>query len=210
MNDIIKALNWRYATKTFDPKKSVSKEDLMTILESGRLTASSFGTEPWHFLVVEHPDTRIKLRTISYDQTKITDAAYVIVIAARTDIRESITNELITRATKAQGVSEDDLADWRGMVEGFMVGKTDSELLSWARAQTYLPLGTMLETAALLGIDTCPMEGFDAAQVDELLSLKEKHLTAATMLAIGHRGEDEAAKRAKVRRSFEEVVTFVK
>jgi len=210
MNDIIKSMNWRYATKTFDPKKSVSKEDLMTILVSARFTPSSFGTEHWHFLVVEHPDTRIKLRTISYDQTKITDAAYVIVIAARTDVRESITNELITRAAKTQNVSEEDLAGWRGMVEGFMMGKTDGELLSWARSQTYLPLGTMLVTTALLGIDSCPMEGFDAAQVDELLGLKEKHLTVTTMLAIGYRGNDEAAKRAKVRRSFDDVVTFVK
>lgn len=210
MRHPLEALNERYAVKVFDSSKNVSAEDLHTILESGRLSPSSFGTEPWHFIVVENPDLRKQLRAVSFDQEKVTDAPHIIVICARTDVREAIPSELIARTASTQGVTEADLAGLRGMVEGSMLEKTDEELRSWAKAQTYLPLGIMIETAAMLGIDSGPMEGFDAVKVDDLLGLTKQHLTATTMLAIGYRGDDPAAKRPKVRRSFEEVVTFIK
>jgi nitroreductase len=121
-----------------------------------------------------------------------------------------MTQELLERTAKIQGVEVVSLEGLKQMVVGSMAGKSDAEVDAWVRAQVYIPLGIMIETAALLGIDAGPMEGFMPAGVDEVLGLKEKNLTATSMIAFGYRGEDSAAKRPKVRRPFDEVVEFIK
>lgn len=207
---ILKALNWRYAGKIFDPSKKVSEDEFRTILDAGRLAPSVFGIEPWKFLVIENTETRTALRAAAYDQPKVTDASHLIVICRRTDVRENITRELIERTGAVTGADTASLAGLEGMVAGTIAGKSDAEVAAWARAQTYIALGMMIETAALLNIDSGPMEGFDPAKVDEILGLSSKNLASVTMLAIGHRGQDPAADRPKVRRSFAEVVDFVR
>lgn len=207
--EILRALSWRYAVKTFDPAKNMSDEDLHTILESGRLAPSSVGLEPWKFIVVDDPEVRAKLREASYGQSKVTDAARLIVIAARTDA-ERLSDELIARTSKAQGKSPEELAPLRQMAEGSISAKPAGVARNgWLAAQTYIALGVMLETASLLGIDAGPMEGFDADKVDGVLGLKEKNLHAATMLALGYRGDDAFAALPKTRRPFDEAVEFV-
>lgn len=212
MNEtIINALSWRYAVQSFDTSKKVSESDLRTILESGRLSASSFGLEPWKFIVVENPALRTKLAAAGYGQAKITEASHLIVIARRTDARENIVAERIARTAKTQGVTESALDGFKQMLDGTILGRDDAALDTWNRSQTYIPLGSMMEAASLLKIDNAAMEGFDPKGVDEALGLTAKHLTATTMLALGYRSEkDEAAKRPKVRRNFDEVVEFVK
>ncbi len=210
MQDILKALGWRYAVKVFDPAKKVANEDLKTILESGRLAPSSLGIEPWKFIVVENVELREKLRAVSYGQSKVTDASHLIIIARRTDVRESIVSELMDRTMAIQHVDMAALEGYKAMVDGAITGKDDAALDAWIRSQTYIPLGMMIETAALLNVDACPMEGFDPSQVDAILGLSEKHLTATSMLAVGYRGADDAAGRPKVRREFEDAVMFVK
>lgn len=207
---ITKALAWRFAVRTFDSTQTITKEDLTTILESGRLAPSSFGIEPWKFIVVENKEVRAKLRAAGYDQPKITDASVLIIIARRTDAREHIMDELVSRTAKTQGVSIESLAGFKQMLDGAVAGKNDVELDAWVRAQSYIPLGTMIAAASLLGIDTGPMEGFDPKKVGEILGLGAKHLKATTMLALGYRGDDAGAVRPKVRRDFESVVEFVK
>lgn len=208
--NILKALQWRYAVKVFDPAKKITKEELNAVLEAGRLSPSSLGTEPWKFIVVENPEVRAKLRAVSFDQTKVTDAPYLIVIARRTDARQNITPELIERTAKTHNVQHAELDGLKQMVEGGIKRHTDESLDSWVKSQTYIALGIMLETAALIGIDSCPMEGFMASEVDKILGLQEKNLASTSMLALGHRGEDPSAKRPKVRRAFDEVVEFIK
>ncbi len=210
IQEILNALNWRYATQVFDPQKCVSPEEMRAILEAAGLAPSSFGLEAWKFLVIENPEIRAKLREVGFDQPKITDASHLVVVARRTDARQHITQELIERSAKQQGVDPAKLDGLKNMVERSLAGKSDAEVDAWVRSQTYIPLGIMIETAALLGIDAGPMEGFMPAGVDEVLGLKEKNLTATSMIAFGYRGEDSAAKRPKVRRVFEEVVEFVK
>jgi nitroreductase len=208
--DILKALQWRYAVKTFDASKKVTQEDLTTILESARLAPSSFGIEAWKFLVVESPELRAKLRAVAYDQTKVTDASHLIIVTRRTDAREHITQELVDRTAQAQGVKPEDLGALSQMVGGAISNRSDEQLDAWIKSQTYIALGMMIETAALLNIDSCPMEGFDASQVDVVLGLSAKNLATTSMLAIGYRGEDPAAQRAKVRRAADAVVEFIK
>lgn len=207
---ITKALAWRFAVRTFDTTKTIAKEDLTTILESGRLAPSSFGIEPWKFIVVENKDVRAQLRTAGYNQPKITDAAVLIVIARRTDMRAHIMDELVARTAKTQDVTTESLSGFKKMLDGAVAGKDDAELDAWARAQTYIPLGTMIAAASLLNIDSGPMEGFDPVKVGEILGLDAKNLNATTMLALGYRGDDAGAARPKVRRDFESVVEFIK
>lgn len=207
---ILEAMNWRYAVKVFDPSKKITEEQLKLVLEAGRLSPSAIGIEPWKFIVVENTELRQKLRAASYDQPKVTDATYLIIIARRTDIRENIAKELIERTAEIQNVKPEDLDPLKQMAEGGIARMDDHALDAWAKAQTYIPLGIMVETAALMGIDAGPMEGFSNEQVDAILGLKEQNLTSTTMLTLGYRGEDPAAKRPKVRRKFEDVVAFVK
>lgn len=199
--EITKALNWRYAVKTFDSAKKVSDADLQTILESGRLAPSTIGLEPWKFIVVNDPAVRAQLRAVGYDQTKITEASHLVVITYRTDA-ENLPTELVARTAKAQGKTVEDLAGLKQMADGAVQGTS-------LKAQAYIPLGMMVETAALIGIDTGPMEGFDPAKVDEILGLKEKNLASTSMLAIGYRGDDAYAALPKTRRAYDEVVEVI-
>lgn len=208
--DIIKALNWRYATKIFDPSKIVSKEDLHTILESARLSPSSIGAEMWKFIVITNKEIREKLRVAGYNQPQITDASHLIVLTYRTDVAENLTKEKIERTAKIQNTSESNLEELKSFLENSVTQKIQSgDLESWIRLQVYIPLGMMLETSALLGVDSCPMEGFESDKVDEILGLKEKNLKSITMLPIGYRGDDPASKRPKVRRDFNDVIEFI-
>lgn len=204
---IIKALNWRYATKIFDPKKIVSEEDVHTILESARLSPSSNGTEMWKFIVVKNKEIRQKLRDVSFDQPKVTDASHLIVITYRTDASESLTKERLERTAKIQNENIEKFDGLKTMLENTVSQKIkDGTLESWIRSQSYIPLGIMIETTALLGIDGGPMEGFEPNKVDEILGLKQKNLKSITMLALGYRGDDPASLRPKVRRDFNDVV----
>ena len=208
--EILNALKWRYAVKVFDPLKKVSEENMQTILESARLAPSSIGIEAWKFLVIENPDLRVKLRAVCYDQSKVTDASHFVVLTYRTDVREHIANELIERASKIQQVEPSSIDGLRKSVEGGIARKDDVALETWVRSQVYIPLGMMIETSALLGVDACPMEGFDNAKVDELLGLAEKNLKSTSMIGFGYRGEDPASTRAKIRREFNDVVEVLK
>ena len=203
---ITDALNWRYAVKTFNKEKKVSDEDLKTILESGRLSPSSIGIEAWKFLVIENPELRLKLRAAGYDQSKITDASHLIVITRRTDV-ENISNEAVHRVAHAQNKTVEELQGLKDMIDGALQGQIKADSAnSWFAAQTYIALGFMIETAALLGIDTGPMEGFDPNAVNEILDLSSKKLSVVTMLAIGYRGDDIYATLPKSRRAYEDVI----
>jgi nitroreductase len=208
---IIEALKWRYAVQTFDPAKPILPEQLNAILESGRLAPSSFGLEPWKFVVVENPEVRAKLRAVSYGQSKVTDAAALIVLAYRTDLAESMGRERVERMAKAQGQSVESFGEMKQRADSLMAGLVEKGTATeWARVQTGIAFGMMIETAALLGVDAGPMEGFSADDVDAILGLKEKNLRASCMLTVGHRGADPAAVRPKVRRSLDEVIEFVR
>lgn len=208
--EIIKALNWRYAVKVFDINKKVSDEDLYTILESARLSPSSSGIEMWKFIVVKNPEIRIKLREVGDNQSKITDASHLIVFTYRTDTETNLIKERLERTAKIQNQSLETLDGLRTTLEkGLAKHIKQQDLESWVKSQAYIPLGMMIETSALLGVDAGPMEGFDPKKVDEILGLQAKNLKSVTMLALGYRGEDPASTRPKVRREFDEVIEFI-
>ncbi|MFA9262098.1 MAG: NAD(P)H-dependent oxidoreductase [Undibacterium sp.] len=207
---IVKALGWRYAVQNFDGTKKIGESELKTILESGRLAPSSFGLEPWQFIVVENDEVRQRIQTVSYGQPKVTEASHLIVIARRTDARENIVRERLERTAKIQNQDIASLDGFKQMLDGVIASRDDAALDVWNSRQAYIALGMMMETASLLGVDNAAMEGFDPKGIDEILGLTEKNLTSTVLLALGYRGEDASADRPKVRRMFDEVVTFVK
>ena len=209
--DIISALNWRYATKAFDTTKKVSDTDFNTIIESMRLSASSFGLQPWKFVVVSNPEVRAQIRAAAWDQTQVTDASHFIILTARKDVNEAFVDTFVSSVAKTRGMQVSDLVGYSDMMKGSIKGKSPEALRAWVARQVYIPLGTALLTAATLGVDACPMEGFDPAQVDTILGLDKLGLESLAFLAIGYRSaDDKTAAYKKVRFAKSEVVVEVK
>ncbi len=207
--NIIEALSHRYAVQVFDTQKKIPEEHLRLILESARLSPSSLGLEPWKFLVVQDTDLRTRLREVSFNQAKVTDASELIIICYRTD-HEHMLQERLARTAETQHQPIEMLAGLRSVIENGIKEKVEAGTYAqWAKAQTYIPLGIMIETASLLGIDTGPMEGFAPQAVSDILHLEEKHLAPATMLALGYRGDDPSAQRPKTRRASEDVIEYL-
>lgn len=208
---IADALAWRYSAKMFDTARKVSDEDLRMILEAGRLAPSSQGLEPWKFLVVEDPAIRAKVRAGTFDQPKVTDAPYLVVLATRRDAPQQIAADRVARVARANGTDPSTLGDMRASLEKSAAAMTDEERTQWYARQTYLPFGFMMFAAALLGVDTGVAGIGNQQAVDEALDLPAQQMTATAVLAIGYRDpNDPAAARPKVRRSFDEAVAFVK
>jgi len=207
VDNIINALNWRYAVKEFDPHKKLTEAQLETLLEALRLAPSSVGLQPWKFIVVENPDIRAKLRDAGYGQSKITGASHLIVIAVPKKIDDAHIDKFIRLTGEAQGKHTDSLKGLRDMAEGAVRGRTPDAVVEWSARQAYLALGVLLTVAAHEKIDACPMEGFDAGKFDEVLGLGERGLASQVAVALGFRSaDDKYARLRKVRFPKEDVV----
>jgi nitroreductase len=204
-------LNWRYATKQFDPKRKISARDWATIEEALLLTPSSGGLQPWKFIVVTDPAVRAKLTPASYGHAQINDASHLVVFASKNNFGEADVDAHLNNVAKAQGIPVEALAALRGMLVGGIVKSMDETARNaWARNQTYIALGNLLTSASLLGIDACPMEGFDRAQYDEILGLKAKGFATAVIATVGYRlPTDKYASVPKVRFPREQIIVQV-
>ena len=210
MNTYIEDLNWRYATKKFNDQKEVSAKDLETLLEATQLTASSYGLQPYEIIVVKDAALREELKAASWNQSQITDASEVIIFANKTHITENYVDSYLTDIATTRDLKIEDLQGLKGMLESTILKLSPEDQSTWASKQAYIALGNFLSAAANLRIDTCPMEGFDAAKYDELLNLKEKGLTTAVIAAIGYRSEEDTMQfAAKVRKSKEDLITSI-
>lgn len=198
---LLEQLNWRYATKQFDPQRKISTQDWATLEDVLLLTPSSGGLQPWKFIVVTDPATRARLRTASYGQSQIADASHLVVFAAKKNFGESDVDAHVRHVAEVQGVSPETLAPLRNMLVGSIVQSLDEKSrAAWARNQAYIALGNLLTSAALLGIDACPMEGFDRAQYDDILGLPAHGLATAVVATVGYRSAaDKYAGAPKVR-----------
>jgi nitroreductase len=207
-NQLLDQLNWRYATKQFDPTRKISPEDWDTLEEALRLSASSVGLQPWKFLVIDDPELRATLQPVSYGQSQIVDASHLVVFTTKFDLGEADVDAHIARTAAVRGIPVEDLAPLRDMaVGGIISGKSAEERRNWAFNQTYIALGNLLTSAALLGIDTCPMEGFSREEYDRILGLTEQGLASAVVATLGYRSsEDKYGHAPKVRFDRDEVI----
>jgi nitroreductase len=206
---ILDALNWRYATKVFDTSKKIPAETWAALEESLVLTPSSFGLQPWKFIVVSNPELRESLVAHAWNQRQVADASHLVVMTVRTGYTEADVDANMHRIAEVRGGTSDALAGYKNMIMGAVVnaGYSDKELTQWSKCQAYIALGQFMANAALLGIDTCPMEGFVPAKFDEALGLKDTGYTSAVLCPAGYRSaDDKYAVLPKVRFAAGDVI----
>lgn len=207
--ELINHLKWRYATKKYSTEK-VSEEKINQILEAINLTASSCGIQPYRVLVVSNPEIRAKLGAGSFNG-QIANSSHLLVFAAFNEISTTYIEEYIKMAEKQRNLPEGGMANFTEKLVNYFSANTAEANAVWASKQAYIGLGTALLAAAELKIDSTPMEGFDAAQFDEVLGLKEKGLHTAVILSLGYRDaeNDYLVDMPKVRLPIEEFSAFV-
>jgi nitroreductase len=208
---LLEQLNWRYATKQFDPNRKISAADWATLEDVLTLSPSSGGLQPWKFIVVTDPAMRAKLSPAAWGQKQITDASHLVVFVSKNNFSEADVDEFLKHVSVVRGAPVESLAPFREMLVGGIVKRLDEPARNaWARNQAYIALGNLLTSAALLGIDACPMEGFDRAQFDEILGLKAKGYASAVIATVGYRStEDKYAAAPKVRFPKQQLFTNI-
>ncbi|WP_306599114.1 NAD(P)H-dependent oxidoreductase [Geothrix sp. 21YS21S-2] len=199
--ELLKVQEWRYATKQFDRDRKVPA-DLWSALEKSLvLSPSSFGLQPWKFLVIQDPALRAKLKAASWGQGQIEDASHLVVFLAKETLTEADVDHYVARVAEVRHQAPESLAAYRGMMVGTLVtGPRAATVDAWAARQAYIALGNFMTSAALLGVDTCPMEGLDAAQYDQILGLAGTGYHTIVACPAGYRSTgDKYAELAKVR-----------
>ena len=198
---LLNALNWRYATKTFDATKKIPADVWKTLEQSLVLTPTSYGLQPYQFLVVSNPAKRAELLAHSWGQKQVVDASHFVVFTARTEMKEADVDKLIQRTKELRKLPEGAFNPYRGMMLGDVVngprGKTAHE---WAARQAYIALGNLMTCAAVLGVDACPMEGLNPVEYDRILNLNATGYATVVACALGYRSaSDKYAGLKKVR-----------
>ncbi|MDQ0226019.1 NAD(P)H-dependent oxidoreductase [Metabacillus niabensis] len=215
--EILEAFQFRHATKTFDPTKKISDEDFQFILEAGRLSPSSVGYEPWKFVVVQNKQLREKLREVSWGaQGQLPTASHFVLILARTmkDTKydSAYVENLMLNEKKIPAEIFDKMKVRYKSFQEDDLHLLDNErtMLDWAGKQTYIALANMMTVAAQIGIDSCPIEGFDFDKVQKILDeeglLEDGHLAISVMVAFGYRAKEP---RPKTRRKLEAIVQWI-
>jgi nitroreductase len=210
-NLLIKQLNWRYATKQFDPQRKIKANEWAALEEALILTPSSCGLQPWKFVVVTDAATRERLVGVSYGQRQIADASHLVVFAIKKNLSEQDVDDHLARVSEVRGVPRESLGGYRQMMVGAIIKRLDdSKRNDWAANQVYIALGNFLTSAALMGIDACPMEGIEPAKYDEILGLDKMSLGTVVAATAGYRAAtDKYSQAKKVRFTPERVLMRV-
>lgn len=212
MSDLISKLQWRYATKKFDPSKTVTQDKIDFILEAIRLTATSSGLQPYEVLVVTNKAIREQIKPNAWNQGQITDCSHLLVFAAWDNYTAERINQMFDLTNDVRGFKNEGWENYRAMLLNTYPQRDAETNYQHAARQAYIGLGSALIAAAELEVDSTPMEGFDPVKVDEILGLKEKGLRSVLLLPLGYRADegDWLVNLQKVRRSREQFVTEVK
>ncbi len=201
---LVQQLEWRYATKLFDSNREIEPETWKALEAALVLTPSSYGLQPYKFIVVDDPEIRANLRPASWGQAQIEDASHLVVFAIKKDMGEAHIARYVDRIAEVRGVSAESLEGYKGMMVGSLVNSpkavTVGYIDQWSARQAYIALGNFMTAAALLGVDTCPMEGIDPVQYDAILGLADEGYATVCACAAGYRSEeDKYASLKKVR-----------
>jgi nitroreductase len=211
MLDLFTAFRWRYACKVFDPTKKIAESDFQKLLDALVLSASSYGLQPWKFLVINNPEIRIELRKHSWNQGQITDASHLIVLCRRNAMDAEYVQRFIQDMSQKQGTSLEKLEGYKQLIMGHLVPdgqKKDQPI--WAANQVYIALANLMSAAAVLEIDTAPIEGFKPAKYNEILNLSEQGFHAQVVCPVGYRAENDWNKDTpKVRFDQDDLVTVI-
>lgn len=208
--DLLASLQFRYATKQFDPSRKIPAEVWEALEDSMVLTPSSFGLQPWRFIVVEDSSVRARLLPESWNQAQVTDASHFLVLTARTDLTMEDIDAWIVRMAEVQGKSVESVAPLKGMIAGFAERMSHEERHAWNTRQVYIALGQLMTAAATLGIDSCPMEGISNSGYDRILGLEGSGYATVVACALGYRSaEDKYASMPKARFERDRIIARV-
>ncbi|NML72524.1 NAD(P)H-dependent oxidoreductase [Rhizobium sp. S-51] len=209
---LLEKLNWRYATKKMDPAKVVSDDKVERILEAARLAPTSSGLQPYEIIVVTNPETRAKIREIAWNQAQVTDGSHLLVFAAWDNYTPERINMMFDLVNKERDFTNEGWENYRKMLLDTYVPRDPQVNFEHAARQAYIGFGLALTAAAFEGVDATPMEGFDAAKLDEILGLRERGLRSVTIMPIGYREEegDWLVNLKKVRRAKDSFISVVK
>jgi nitroreductase len=206
--DLLDALTWRYATKKFDPAKAISAETWSALEDALVLTPSSYGLQPWKFVVVTSPELKEKLRPFSWNQAQVTDCSHYVVFTIKKNLTAADVDRFVERTAEVRSVPVESIAGYRNMMVSDVVnGARSFNVNEWATRQAYIALGNFMTSAALVGVDTCPMEGIEPVNYDKALDLAEAGYATVVACAAGYRAEDDKyAELAKVRFAKSEMI----
>ena len=210
--DLLKAMNWRYATKKMDPTKKVPEDKVQRILEAIRMTATSSGLQPYDIFVVTNTEVRAKIQAVANNQAQITEGSHLLVFAAWNDYTPDRINMMFDYNNEVRGFVNEGAENYRQMLLKNYPAKGPDVNFQHAALQSYIALGTALIAAAEQEVDATPMEGFKPAAVDEILGLPARGLRSTVLLPLGYREADKdwLVNMKKVRRTNDKFITEVK
>ena len=208
---LLAQLNWRYATKQFDPARKIPPEDWAVLENALILSPSSYGLQPWKFIVITDQKMREKFFPATWSQRQILDCSHFIVFVVNAKMTEEDIDRHVARTVEVRGGTVEALKRYRDIMVGDVVtGARGSTAQQGAAHQACLALGNFITGAALMGIDTCPMEGFQPDEYDRILDLAPKGLASVACYAAGYRAAaDKSAAQKKVRYPREQVIHIV-
>jgi nitroreductase len=208
--EILEKLQWRYAVKKFDPSKKISEADWFVLEESLRLAPSSYGLQPWKFIVVQDPKIRAALTPVSWNQTQVEDCSHYVVLATLTKIEVAYVEKFVAKIGQVRELDVASLENYKNLMVSDLVNGPRSAIVQWwSQRQSYIAMGMLMETAALLDIDACPLEGIEPAAYDRILQLEGSGYAAVAAVALGYRSlEDKYQLLKKVRFDCDDVIVW--
>ncbi len=202
---LLGVLNSRYAVKIFDANRKIDATTWQTLEQALVLSPSSFGLQPWKFVVITDESLKAELLPHSWNQPVVTTCSHLVVLFAKKSLDDADVQKLMAATAEIRHMSADSLNGYAGMIHGSLSQMSPDEMLEWNKRQAYIALGQFLVSAALLGVDACPMEGLDRAKYDEILGVEG--YTATVMATAGYRSpDDKYGDLPKVRYAASELI----
>lgn len=210
--DLIKALQWRYATKKMDPSRAVPEDKVERILEAIRLAPTSSGLQPYEVLVVTNPEIRARIQPVAWNQAQVTEGSHLLVFAAWDHYTAERINAMFDYTNEVRNFRSEGYENYRQMLLGMYPQREPEQNFQHAARQAYIGLGAAVIAAAAEAVDCTPMEGFDDAAVDEILGLRARGLRSVVLLPLGYRQADGdwLVNLQKVRWPREKFITEVR
>ena len=206
-NEFTKAMDFRHACKVFDETKKIPDEEINFILEAGRKSPSSFGMEAWKFLVITNEELKAKLRPACWDQVQVTSCSHLVIVLAGIEnvkVESGIPEKRFRRREMPQETLDFYMELYAGHLQKVL--SSDENIYAWTAKQSAIAAANMMTAAAFVGIDSCPIEGFDKAKVEEILELDTNKYQLSIVLPFGYRIEEQSSQ---LRLPFDEVVEFI-
>lgn len=209
--EIQEALDWRYATKKYDPSRKISTPDWNLLVDALTKAPSSYGVQPWNFFVIENPELREKLKPVSWNQSQVTEASHYVIFAYKEKMDLEFVQKNIDRMAEVRNIPTTNLDGYKNLLIENLTKAPEEKIRTWSQRQAYIAMGFLLETAALLKIDATPIEGFDPNAYDQILGLENSGWKTVASVALGYRhSEDAYQHQKKVRFPTEDIITYFK